>query len=104
MKIDLRILFFGSGTKYLNGSFIVPASPLQFLQGPAGHAKVPAEVPGDSKVLRVRLVWFPTFDHLATLLIPFKTVWFGLWTISRVNHCPTQLAPVSPLQVLTYAL
>jgi len=42
---------FWTGTKYLFGSFL--ALPLQFLQGPAGHAKVPAEVPEDSQVLRV---------------------------------------------------
>jgi len=34
--------------------FFVPDSPLQFLEGPAGHAKVPAEVPEDSWVLRLQ--------------------------------------------------
>jgi len=48
--------FFWTGTKYHSGSFFVPASPLQFLWGPAGHAKVPAEVPEDSRVLRARRV------------------------------------------------
>ena len=46
--------FFWIGTKYHFGSFFVPASPLQFLWGPAGYAKVPAEVPEDCRVLRAR--------------------------------------------------
>jgi len=62
-------LFFGSGTKYLFGSFFVPVSAEHFLQGSAGHAKVPAEVPEDSRVLRVRLLWFPTSNRLETWLI-----------------------------------
>jgi len=41
-EINLRIPFFGSVAKYLFGSFYVPASPQQFLEGPADTAKVPA--------------------------------------------------------------
>jgi len=37
------------GTKYLFGSFFVPASPQHFLSDPAGHSKVPAKVPEDSR-------------------------------------------------------
>jgi len=40
--------------------FLVPASLLQFLQGPAGHAKVSAEVSEDSWVLRVRRLCTPS--------------------------------------------
>ena len=42
---------------------------------PAGHAKVPTEVPEDSRVLRVRRLWFPTSDRLETLLVPSRTTW-----------------------------
>ena len=52
--------------KYLFGSFFVPASPQHFLKGPAGHAKVPAEVPEDRWVLRECRLWFPTSDVFAT--------------------------------------
>jgi len=42
---------------------------------PAGHAKVPAEVPEDSRVLRERHSWFPTSDRLESWLIPSGTNW-----------------------------
>ena len=40
----------------------------------------PAEVPEDSRVLRVRRLWFPTSNHLETWLIPSGT------TRSRQYH------------------
>ena len=54
------------------------ASPTQLKGGHeplenAGHAKVPAEVPEDSRVLRVRCLWFPTSNCLDTWLIPSGT-------------------------------
>jgi len=52
--------------KHPFGSFFVPASLQHFLYGPAGHAKVPAEVTEDSQVLRERRLWFPTSNRLET--------------------------------------
>ena len=62
-------------TKHLFGSFFIPALPLQFLSGPAGHAKDPAEVPEYSWALNVRRLWFPTSDRFKTWLIPFSKNW-----------------------------
>jgi len=45
----------------------------------AGHAKVPAEVPEDSRVLRERRLWFPTSDRLPTWLIPSVTTGSRKW-------------------------
>ena len=38
-----------------------------------GHCEIPAEMPEDSRVLRVRCLWFSTFDRLETWLIPSGT-------------------------------
>ena len=76
--------FFWFGTQYQFDSFFVPALPVQFLEGPAGHAKVPAEVPEDSRVLRVRRLWFPTSNHLDTWLIPSGTTRFRQYNKSTM--------------------
>jgi len=69
--------------------FFVPDSPLQFLQGSAGHAKVPAKVPEDSRLLSlgVRRLWFPTSNRLDTWIIPSGT------DRSRQYHEPTMVCP-----------
>jgi len=61
--------FCGSSTKCLFGSFF--ASIICFR--PRETCKVPAEVPGDSRVLRLRHLWFLTSDHLETWLISSGT-------------------------------
>ena len=45
MRVDFQTALLTS-TKYHFGSFFVPASTLQFLSGPVGHAEVPARVEG----------------------------------------------------------
>jgi len=52
--------------------------------GPADNSKVPAEVPEDSRVLRVRRLWFPTSNHLETWLIPSGTTWSRQYCESTV--------------------
>jgi len=53
--------FFWPGTKYYSFLFPYLLHLSNFLQGPAGHAKVQALVPEDSRVtvFRVRCLWFP---------------------------------------------
>ena len=94
--------FFLIWYKYLFDSFFVPASPQQF-QEPVGHAKDPAEVPDDRRVLRVRRLWFPTSDRVETWLIP-SGMNFPWQYHARVDHGLTQPSPVPPLQVLTSTL
>jgi len=52
------------------------------MEGPVDTVKVPTEVSEDSRVLRVRRLWFPTSYCLATVtwLIPSRT------TLSRQYH------------------
>ena len=51
-----------------------------------GHAKVPAEVPEDSRVfIVVYILWFPTSDCLETWLVPSGT------TRSRQYHESTMV-------------
>jgi len=59
--------------------------------GPEDTAKVPAEVPEDSRVLRVRRLWSPTSDRLDTWLIPSRT------TQSRQCHEATMVWRNLPL-------
>jgi len=54
-------------------------------KGPVGHAKAPADVREDSRVLKVRCLWFPTTDHLETWLVPSGT------TQSRQYHESTMV-------------
>jgi len=61
--------FWWSGTKKMFGPFFVPALHVQFLSGPAKHAKDHAEVPEDTCMFRVPCLWFLTSDHLKSWLI-----------------------------------
>jgi len=62
-------------------------------------AKFAAEVPEDSRVLRLRCLWFPTSDRFETWLIPCKTTQSGQFHESG-NHGLTHPALVTPLLVL----
>ena len=75
-----------------------PGSPLQFPEGPAGHAKVPAEVPEDSWVLRTRCLWFPRFSSPQTWILPSGT------TRSRQYYDSMMVWHNLPLYHLFYCL
>ena len=56
----------------MSSSFFVPALA-QFLQGPMDSAKVPAEVPEDSRVVRAHDLVLQTSDILETWLVFSRT-------------------------------
>jgi len=101
MRINFWTIFLDLVQNTCSVRFLYLLRLSKFLQSPGGHAKFPAEVPEDCRMLLMRRVWWPTSDRLETWPIPFGT---NLGRSKQHHRSLKVWCNLPPLQVLTSAL